>query len=168
MRKKENVIKKGLKAHPQGIYKEYTKGATLPLEKKNLTSPQSYNLAKWASLLKTKESEFTTKQAQEQRENTKALFSLIRVNSSFSNTTIPFLQIAQKRQRGAALQIFLSSLLTGILFHPIIRSLTRKGGTQAMPKAANREVQIPKSVPHRNKFLGLFPSDSWLETVSLP
>ena len=114
-------------------------------QSKNLTSPETYKLTKRTSLLEAKESGFTTKLAQEKRENTKALFSLLRKNSKFSNTNL-FLSfhIAQISQREATLQTCLSSFLTGILSKPTIRSWTNKGGTQAIPKAASREVQIPQ------------------------
>ena len=92
-------------------------------------------------------------------ENTKALFSLLGENSSLSNTNL-FLSfhIAQNRQRGAALQTFLSSFLRGILFQPIIKSLMRKGTTQAMPMAADREVHKPNIMGQRISKCSIFSS----------
>lgn len=80
--------------NPKGCTGKYTKGAKQPLQKKiqkeakSLTTPQSYNLTKRTNFLEAKGLGFTTKLAQEKRENTKALFSLIRENSTFSNTNL--------------------------------------------------------------------------------
>ena len=79
---KENAIKTGVKAQPQGKHTgSIQRGPTRPEPKKNkqkraksLTNPLSYALAKRNSFLETRESGFTTKLAPEKREKTKSLF----------------------------------------------------------------------------------------------
>lgn len=102
---------------------------------KSITSTQGYNLAKMTSLLATKVSEFTTKLAQEEQENNKSSFQLLRENSSLSNINLYFPSRFPRTDRGGS-----PPSLSFVLSNTNCTSVTKK-----MQESIHMYTKMPKS-----------------------